>query len=84
MQISFKKIMLIYKINLSLLFFPYLFIFFVGVALRGVPDADRQKYKQRDRQTDRRSLGPTPRIGEQTDDLCLLRQRTGEQNYAKL
>jgi len=25
-----------------------------------MPDADRQKYKQ----TDRRSLGPTPRIGE--------------------
>jgi len=27
-----KKIMLIYKINFSLLYFPYLFIFFVGVA----------------------------------------------------
>jgi len=30
-----------------------------------VPDADRQKYRQTDKQTD--SLGPTPRIGEQTE-----------------
>jgi len=86
MQISFKKIMLIYKINFYLLpFFPYLFIFFVGVAYRGVPDADRQKYKQTftlplplPLQTDFLCL-LRQRISKQTDDLSRLRQRLGEQ-----
>jgi len=35
-----------------------------------VPDADRQKYKQTDKQTNR-----------QTDDLSRLRQRISEQKY---
>jgi len=47
--------MLIYKINISLLtLFSLLIYIIVGVARRGVPDADRQKYRQTDEVLDLR------------------------------
>jgi len=58
MQIS-KKIMLIYKINLSLL--TLFSLLFYGRGLKG-----RAGCRQTEVQTDRQSLGPTPIISEHT------------------
>jgi len=57
--------MLIYKIIFSLLtFFPYLFIF-LWAWPKGA--CRMQTDRSTDKQTDIRSLGPTPRIGKQTE-----------------
>jgi len=63
--------MLIYKINFSLLTLFSLLIYIVGGrGLKGRAGC-RQAEVQTDRQTDIRSLGPTPRIGEQTNKRSL-------------
>jgi len=62
MQISFEKIMQIYKINFSLFTYFLTYLYFLWAWPK---EACRM-------QTDRST-------NKQTDDLCLLRQRIGEQ-----
>jgi len=61
--------MLIYKIIVSLLLY---ICYWRGLKGR-IPVVDIQKYRQTNKQTDRRSLGPTPRIDEQTDRFAIAR-----------
>jgi len=71
-----NKIMLIYKINFFLLtLFSVLIYIFCGRALQG-----RAGCRQTEVQTNRQTKSRTYAKNWRTDNLCLLRQRIGEQS----